>query len=221
MSLARRLEAPFAGDPWPLYRRISAGDPVPCGAYLELGSTNDGPQRALLSASPERFVALSAEGLVATDPIKGTGPRGTTVTHDRALRRELLVSPKDRAENVMIVDVLRNDLGRVCVPVRCRSRGSADLSDAQRAALVSRVVGRSGPSHDPFDLLAAAFQGNGDGRSEDPGDGDHRGDRAGPSRPVHWIRPLDRCRRRHGIIDSSSGPTWPTVSASPSTSEGG
>jgi para-aminobenzoate synthetase component 1 len=160
VNLARRLEAPFAGDPWPLYRRISAGDPVPCGAYLELGPTNDGPQRALLSASPERFLALSAEGLVATDPIKGTRRRGMTVAEDRALAGELLASGKDRAENVMIVDVLRNDLGRVCVPGSVRVPRLCRLERTRSVQhLVSRVIGRLGAGHDVFDLLAAAFPG--------------------------------------------------------------
>jgi para-aminobenzoate synthetase component 1 len=103
---------------------------------------------------------VSATRSVSTDPIKGTRPRGRTREEDRALARELLASTKDRAENVMIVDVLRNDLGRVCVPgtVRvprlCRLERTAAVQH-----LVSTVTGRLGPGHDAFDLLRAAFPG--------------------------------------------------------------
>ena len=116
-NLTRRLEAPFAGDPWPLFRRLRTGDPALFAGYLDLGpSPATGAPRALLSASPEPFLSVDADGHVTTDPIKGTRPRGRTREQDRALARELLASAKDQAENVMIVDVLRNDLGRVCEP---------------------------------------------------------------------------------------------------------
>ena len=103
---------------------------------------------------------MDPEGRVSTDPIKGTRPRGRDAAHDRALARELLGSAKDRAENVMIVDVLRNDLGRVCVPgsVRvprlCRLERTAAVQH-----LVSTVTGQLAPARDAFDLLAASFPG--------------------------------------------------------------
>lgn len=160
-NLTRRLEAPFAGDPWPIYRQLRTGDPSLFSAYLDLGaSPESGRPRALLSASPEPFLAVDASGLVATDPIKGTRPRGRDGAEDRALACELLGSAKDRAENVMIVDVLRNDLGRVCVPgtVRvprlCRLERTATVQH-----LVSTVTGRLAAGRDAFDLLAAAFPG--------------------------------------------------------------
>jgi para-aminobenzoate synthetase component I len=184
-NLARRLEAPFAGDPWPLFRALRTGDPATFAAYLDLGraSPTDAPgpsgargssggsdvsatpgvvagPRAIISASPEPFLAVDAHGRVETDPIKGTRPRGRTRAEDRALAAELLGSEKDRAENVMIVDVLRNDLGRVCrpgsvrVPRLCRLERTAAVQH-----LVSTVVGRLAPGHDAFDLLAAAFPG--------------------------------------------------------------
>ena len=186
-NLARRLASPFSGDPWPLYRRLRTGDPALFAAYLDLGPARDpdgavaapaagrpvadapagataaaaaGAPRAILSASPEPFLAVDPAGLVATDPIKGTRPRGRTQAEDRALARELLASAKDRAENVMIVDVLRNDLGRVCrpgsvrVPRLCRLERTAAVQH-----LVSTVTGRLDPGRDPFDLLAAAFPG--------------------------------------------------------------
>jgi len=103
---------------------------------------------------------MSASGLVSTNPIKGTRPRGRTRDEDRALARELFASAKDRAENVMIVDVLRNDLGRVSVPgtVRvprlCRLERTAAVQH-----LVSTVTGRLAAGRDAFDLLRASFPG--------------------------------------------------------------
>jgi para-aminobenzoate synthetase component 1 len=160
-NLTRRLEAPFRGDPWPLYRRLRTGDPALFAAFLDLGpSPATGVPRAIVSASPEPFLSLTPDGLVAADPIKGTRPRGRDRADDGRLARELLASAKDRAENVMIVDVLRNDLGRVCVPgtVRvprlCRLERTAAVQH-----LVSTVTGRLRPGVDAFDLLAASFPG--------------------------------------------------------------
>jgi para-aminobenzoate synthetase component 1 len=160
-NVARRLEAPFAGDPWPLYRRLRTGDPALFAAYLDLGaSPATGAPRAIVSASPEPFLAVDARGCVSTDPIKGTRPRGRTREADRALARELLASPKDRAENVMIVDVLRNDLGRVCEPGSVRVPRLLRLErTASVQHLVTTVTGRLRQGVDAFDLLAAAFPG--------------------------------------------------------------
>ncbi|MEA2519456.1 MAG: para-aminobenzoate synthetase component [Chloroflexota bacterium] len=169
-NLTRRLATAFDGDPWPLYRRLRTGDPSLFSAYLDLGGGAPGHgsvlgsaparPRAILSASPEPFISLTRDGIVAADPIKGTRPRGRTRDEDRALARELLASGKDRAENVMIVDVLRNDLGRVCIPgsVRvprlCRLERTATVQH-----LVSTVTGRLAPDRDAFDLLRASFPG--------------------------------------------------------------
>ncbi len=154
-NLTRRLETPFDGDPWPLYRRLRTGDPALFSAYLDLGHG-----RAILSATPEPFLSVDRHGNVTTDPIKGTRPRGRTREEDRALACELLTSAKDRAENVMIVDVLRNDLGRVCrpgsvrVPRLCRLERTATVQH-----LVTTITGRLRPGADAFDLLAASFPG--------------------------------------------------------------
>jgi len=160
-NLTRRLEAPFRGDPWALYRRLRTGDPALFAAYLDLGpSPFTGAPRAIVSASPEPFLSVASDGLVETNPIKGTRPRGRDRESDRALACELLGSAKDRAENVMIVDVLRNDLGRVCrpgsvrVPRLCRLERTAAVQH-----LVSTVTGRLAPGRDAFDLLAASFPG--------------------------------------------------------------
>jgi len=160
-NLTRRLETSFDGDPWALYRRLRTGDPSLFSAYLDLGPGQlSGRPRALLSASPEPFLSVDSGGLVKTDPIKGTRPRGKDRVEDRALARELLASAKDRAENVMIVDVLRNDLGRVCrpgsvrVPRLCRLERTASVQH-----LVSTVTGELASGRDAFDLLAASFPG--------------------------------------------------------------
>ncbi len=160
-NLTRRLETAFAGSPWPRYRRLRTGDPSLFSAYLDLGpSPLTGQPRALLSASPEPFLSVDTDGLVTTDPIKGTRPRGRDRATDRALACELLTSAKDRAENVMIVDVLRNDLGRVCqpgtvrVPRLCRLERTAAVQH-----LVSTVTGVLAEGRDQFDLLAASFPG--------------------------------------------------------------
>jgi len=160
-NLTRRLATDFDGDPWDLYRRLRTGDPSLFSAYLDLGpSPETGRPRALLSASPEPFLSVDQEGVVASDPIKGTRPRGRDRDEDRAFARELLSSAKDRAENVMIVDVLRNDLGRVCVPgtVRVPRRLRLERTAAVQH-LVSTVTGRLAPDRDAFHLLAAAFPG--------------------------------------------------------------
>jgi para-aminobenzoate synthetase component I len=160
-NLTRRLEAPFDGDPWQLYRHLRTGDPSLFSGYLDLGPGQlSGRPRALLSASPEPFLSVDTDRVVKTDPIKGTRPRGRDAEGDRALARELLASDKDRAENVMIVDVLRNDLGRVCqpgsvrVPRLCRLERTAAVQH-----LVSTVTGILAPDRDAFDLLVAAFPG--------------------------------------------------------------
>jgi para-aminobenzoate synthetase component 1 len=160
-NLTRRLETPYDGDPWDRYRRLRTGDPSLFSAFVDLGlSPETGRPRALLSASPEPFLSVDADGLVATDPIKGTRPRGADRAEDRALACELLASSKDRAENVMIVDVLRNDLGRVCepgsvrVPRLCRLERTAAVQH-----LVSTVTGRLAAGRDAFDLLSATFPG--------------------------------------------------------------
>ncbi len=160
-NLTRRLEAPFAGDPWPLFRRLRTGDPALFAGYLDLGpSPATGSPRALLSASPEPFLAIDGDRNVAADPIKGTRPRGRTRDEDRELARELLASRKDQAENVMIVDVLRNDLGRVCEPGSVRVPRLLRLErTATVQHLVTTVTGRLRPDADAFDLLAASFPG--------------------------------------------------------------
>ena len=127
---------------------------APFAAYLDL------PEATILSASPERFLHVDAAVTWRRGPIKGTRPRGIGPEHDAALGQALTESAKDRAENLMIVDLMRNDLSRVCAPGRVRV---PELFALERYAtvhhLVSTVVGELEPGLDALDLLRAAFPG--------------------------------------------------------------
>ncbi len=127
--------------------------PAPHGGFFAA------PDHAVASASPERFLELRG-GDVETRPIKGTRPRSANEREDRELGQGLLASPKDRAENVMIVDVLRNDLGRVCETGSVGASGLCELETfAQVHHLVSTVQGTLDEGLDAFDLLHACFPG--------------------------------------------------------------
>jgi para-aminobenzoate synthetase component 1 len=153
-NLSQRLEAPLAGTPLELYRRLRIRNPAPFAAFLDFG------ELAVASSSPERFLRVAPGGQVETRPIKGTRPRGLGPEHDAALALALAESEKDRAENVMIVDLLRNDLSRVCRPGTVRVPELFALEQyATVHHLVSTVVGELEPEHDAFDLLRAAFPG--------------------------------------------------------------
>jgi para-aminobenzoate synthetase component 1 len=153
-NLSQRLEAPLDGTPLQLYRRLRACNPAPFAAFLDCGGL------AVASSSPERFLRVAPGGQVETRPIKGTRPRGLGPEHDAALALALAESEKDRAENVMIVDLLRNDLSRVCRPGTVRVPELFALEQyATVHHLVSTVVGELEPEHDAVDLLRAAFPG--------------------------------------------------------------
>ena len=154
VNLSQRLLAPLTEHPLDLYGRLRKVSPAPFGCYFDLGDFQ------IVSASPERFLQVSPTGEVVTWPIKGTRPRGKTPVEDAALLLDLITNPKDRAENVMIVDLLRNDLGRVCefgsiqVPRVCEVETYNYVHH-----LVSEVRGKLRPGLTPFDLLRAAFPG--------------------------------------------------------------
>ena len=136
-----------------LFQALARRSPAPHAAYLDAGD------HAVVSASPERFLELRGSR-VETRPIKGTRPRGHTPSEDEALRRELEASAKDRAENVMIVDVLRNDLGRVCALGSVRTTELCALETfPQVFHLTSTVTGELGSGLDALDLLHACFPG--------------------------------------------------------------
>ena len=157
INLAQRFSAPYAGDLWAAYRRLRRATPTPFAGYLAW-ATDQGEQ-AILSLSPERFLRCLGDQIEAR-PIKGTRPRGATPEEDRRLAMALEASLKDRAENVMIVDLLRNDLGRVCRPGSVRVPQLCGLeSYANVHHLVSVVTGELAAERHPLDRLAAAFPG--------------------------------------------------------------
>jgi para-aminobenzoate synthetase component 1 len=153
VNLSQRLLHAATLEPMQLYSRLREGNPAPFAGYFDFGDF------VLVSASPERFLRVE-DGQVETRPIKGTRPRGATPEEDQRQREELLQSAKDRAENVMIIDLLRNDLGRVCaygsvqVPAVCRLESYRTVHH-----LVSEVVGQLRPGLGPVELLRAAFPG--------------------------------------------------------------
>lgn len=154
-NLAQRFDAPLAGGdtPYALYLRLRRRSPAPFASFFNFGAG------ALVSSSPERFLACR-EGAVETKPIKGTRPRGPTPAEDARLAAELLASEKDRAENVMIVDLLRNDLSRVCADGTVTVEKLCALESFSHVHhLVSTVKGGLAPGMTSVDLLAAAFPG--------------------------------------------------------------
>ena len=137
-----------------IHLRLRAESPAPFAAFLRRG------RRALASASPERFLRLDADGQIETRPIKGTRPRDADPDVDSALRGTLAASIKDRAENLMIVDLMRNDLGRVARP---GSVAVPTLHEVETFAsahhLVSEVTAQLRSGLGPVDLLRATFPG--------------------------------------------------------------
>ena len=153
-NISQRLEAPLHEPAWALYRRLRALNPAPFAAYLDM----DGVR--VLSASPERFLRVDVDGAVEARPIKGTRPRGLYPAHDAALGRVLSESTKDRAENLMIVDLLRNDISRVCAAGSVRVPDLFALEHYSTVHhLVSTVTGTLERGRDAIDLLTAAFPG--------------------------------------------------------------
>jgi para-aminobenzoate synthetase component I len=153
VNLAQRLLAPAVLSPLELYRRLRERNAAPFAGYFDLGDF------VIASASPERFLAVR-DGEVETRPIKGTRPRGATPAEDEARVAELRASAKDRAENVMIVDLLRNDLGRVCAYGSVRVAALCRVETYRTVHhLVSEVRGRLREGLGPVDLLRAAFPG--------------------------------------------------------------
>ena len=182
-NLSQRFRAtlPEGLTPFGLFRRLAHGNPAPFAAYVKDGDD------VVASSSPERFLRLDGRR-VETRPIKGTRPRGATPAEDEALAAELAASAKDRAENVMIVDLLRNDLSRVCEDASVRV---PELCAVERFATVhapglvghGRAAagdGRGGPAGG---VLPRRLDHR---RAEDPRDGDHR--RAGAHPPRALLR---------------------------------
>ena len=153
VNLSHRFTAPWRGDAWAFYEALRHYSPAPCAAFVEL----DG--RAILSASPESFLKMSGRA-IRTRPIKGTRPRRAEATADEKSAYDLLTSPKEIAELVMITDLERNDLGIVC------EYGSVTVTELLKLErfeqvfhLVSTVEGRLRPKVDHVSALRACFPG--------------------------------------------------------------
>ncbi len=153
VNLSQRFSFPFRGESYRLFRRLFDLNPAPFYAYLNCGDFQ------VLSTSMERFLFRQGDYL-ETRPIKGTRPRGRTLEEDEALRRELAASPKDDAELSMIVDLLRNDLGKVCEARTVKVKEHKRLEAYQNVYhLVSIVTGQVRSGCSATDLLRATFPG--------------------------------------------------------------
>jgi len=154
VNLTRCFSTGYEGDPWQGYRALRRVAAAPFAAYLELGEDD-----ALLCLSPERFLSLHGHR-VETSPIKGTRPRYRDPELDATARRELGSSGKDRAENLMIVDLLRNDLGRSCVPGSIHVDRLFELQSYPTVHhLVSTISGALRTDRDAWTLLRDCFPG--------------------------------------------------------------
>ncbi len=152
-NLSVRFAAATSADGWAIYQALQQINPSPFACYFQT------PWGEVISCSPERLVQLQ-DGIAQTRPIAGTRSRGATAEIDQALAQELLSSPKERAEHVMLVDLERNDLGRVC------QWGSVEVNElltierySHVMHLVSNVIGTLRPECDAIDLIRATFPG--------------------------------------------------------------
>jgi para-aminobenzoate synthetase component 1 len=153
VNLSQRFSCPFEKSPLELYRRLRSLNPAPFAGLIQ------GEKWSLVSASPERFLQVRGDW-VETRPIKGTRPRGVIPAEDERLAQELMASPKDRAENVMIVDLERNDLGKVC---EFGSVQTTELCTLEKYPtvfhLVSTVEGKLRAEENALSCLRACFPG--------------------------------------------------------------
>ena len=153
INLTQRFQAEYEGDEFEAYCKLRQANKAPFSAFIKLD------EFAILSISPERFLQVR-DNQVQTKPIKGTIPRSPDAEQDKKNAQHLLASEKDRAENLMIVDLLRNDLSRVCEPGSVKVPKLFDIESFPAVHhLVSTVEGTLSPNESPHDLLRASFPG--------------------------------------------------------------
>jgi para-aminobenzoate synthetase len=154
VCLTDQIHTDAAPDPWELYRGLRRSNPAPFAAYLKLGEV------AIVSSSPERFLSVDRDRRVMARPIKGTAPRSADPVEDEATRKELAEDEKTFAEHLMIVDLLRNDLGRVCEVDSVRVPELMVIEQyATVHQMISNVVGTLEPGRSPIDCVRACFPG--------------------------------------------------------------
>jgi para-aminobenzoate synthetase len=154
VCLTDQIHTDASPDPWQLYRGLRRSNPAPFAAYLRLG------ELAIVSSSPERFLSVDRERHVMARPIKGTAPRSADPVEDEATRVELAEDEKTFAEHLMIVDLLRNDLGRVCEVDTVRVPELMVIEQyATVHQMISNVVGTLEPGRSPIDCVRACFPG--------------------------------------------------------------
>ena len=153
-NLTRKFYGEFEGKPdcLQLFKKLCEVSPAPYSAFIKLDDT------CIVSSSPELFLNIDASGNISTRPIKGTAPRGIDKKSDAELRKKLSESEKDRAENLMIVDLMRNDLARSCIPGSVKTDSLFDITThATIHHLSSTVSGIKSASHSTIDAVKAAF----------------------------------------------------------------
>ena len=193
--ISQRFSVPFALPPFSLYRALRRINPAPFLFFLDFGGF------AVVGSSPEVLVRLR-DGTVTIRPLAGTRRRGATYEEDQALEAELLSDPKERAEHLMLLDLGRNDVGRVA------ELGSVKVTESfviERFSHVmhisSNVEGKLRDGLDALDALVGGFPGgHAVGRAEGAGDGDHRGTGTGPAQHLRRLHRLFRRQRHDGYL---------------------
>jgi para-aminobenzoate synthetase component 1 len=153
-NLTRKFTGEFSSQPdaFALFRKLCAVSPAPYSAFLQLGDVQ------LLSSSPELFLRVDKDGHMETRPIKGTAPRFADATLDKKSREALAASGKDRAENLMIVDLMRNDLSRSCVPGSVKTERLFDITThATIHHMSSSISGQKRPECSTLDVVKHCF----------------------------------------------------------------